>query len=67
MKKMAKVLLAIGAGAACVVTGGLAAPAIGAAVGLTGTTAAHVARTVIAAQAAGTAVAAEKVKEAKKK
>ena len=37
MKKMTKALIAIGAGAACVVTGGLAAPAIGAAVGLTGT------------------------------
>lgn len=33
MKKLTKALLAIGAGAACVVTGGLAAPAIGAAMG----------------------------------
>ena len=42
MKKLTKALLAIGAGAACVATGGLAAPAIGAAIGLTGTAAAHV-------------------------
>ena len=33
--KLGKVLLVLGAGAACVVTGGLAAPAIGAAVGST--------------------------------
>ncbi len=33
MKKLTKALIAIGAGAACVVTGGLAAPAIGAAIG----------------------------------
>lgn len=65
MKKLTKVLIAIGAGAACVVTGGLAAPAIGAAVGLTGTTAAHVAGTVIAAETAGAAI--KKAKETKKK
>ncbi len=33
--KIGKVLLILGAGAACVVTGGLAAPAIGAVVGTT--------------------------------
>lgn len=33
--KLGKVLLILGAGAACVVTGGLAAPAIGAVVGTT--------------------------------
>lgn len=50
------------------VTGGLAAPAIGAAIGLTGTAAAHVAAgTAVAAQAAGVAVAAEKAKEKKEK
>lgn len=65
MKKMTKALIAIGAGAACVVTGGLTAPAIGAAVGLTGTTAAHVAGTVIAAETAGAAI--KKAKESKKK
>lgn len=65
MKKLTKALIAIGVGAACVVTGGLAAPAIGAAVGLTGTTAAHVAGTVIAAETAGAAI--KKAKESKKK
>ena len=68
MKKLTKALLAIGAGAACVATGGLVAPAIGAAIGLTGTAAAHVAAgTAVAAQAAGAAIAAEKAEEKKEK
>ena len=68
MKKLTKALLAIGTGAVCVATGGLVAPAIGAAIGLTGTAAAHVAAgTAVAAQAAGAAIAAEKAKEKKEK
>ena len=64
MKKLTKALLAIGAGAVCVATGGLVAPAIGAAIGLTGTAAAHVAA---GTAVAGAAVAAEKAKEKKEK
>lgn len=63
MKKLTKALLALGAGAACVVTGGLAAPALGAAVGVTGI-AAKVAGT---AAKATTAAVAGKIIEAKKK
>lgn len=63
MKKLVKTLLVVGVGTACAITGGLMAPALGAAVGVTGIISKV---TGAAAKAVGTEVI-EKIEEAKKK